>query len=471
MNTRNLITPVCLIAFLSLSGCGGGGGGGGDAEPNDALLSLDRSAVEVSGFERGTDQPTETIVATLARIPDEGVYVFASGSENGLLNGELFDSGPDTIDIELSFRSSGTLEVGSYDDTVTVMACYDEGCTRHINGSPRTITTRYTIRPIEVTDPADTSISGRMYFVDATDIAWDAASSRILIATEPTAANNPNSLLALDPVTQTRTVLKSFSEELGDLAISENSEYLYVETKANRVVQRLLLPNLQFDGLFIRWSANSSATDLAVQPGSPLTVAYADHQSESTFPSSLRLTVADDGSARPNAAFSSGSSSVAWNICWNGPAEIWGTSLGFYRYDVDENGVSQAVFKQELQRSVGRVLCGLGLPHSSLGLAFDPETGDIVRDYVSAPGEIPFSGTVDPNTNLFFLISSLGDFPRLHAFDAADGSSLGSVELRNLDTSLPAIRTIRWGEEGIATLSAAGELLVLRGSFISGINE
>lgn len=178
--------------------------------------------------------------------------------------------------------------------------------------------------------------------------------------------------------------------------------------------------------------------------------------------------MADDGSTRPNAVFTSGSSSVAWNIFWNGPAEIWGTGRGFYRYNVDESGVSQAVFKQELQRDVGRVLCGLGLPHSSLGLAFDPETGDIVRDYATQPGETPFTGTVDPATNRFLLISSLNGYPRLNAFDAADGAQLGSVELRNFHTLLPAIRTIRWGDDGIATLSAAGELLILRGSFISG---
>lgn len=471
MTQHRLRTPFCLIVFLSLAGCGGGGGGGGGGErtqPDNASLSLNRSTVEVGGTERGTDQPTETVVATVSRIPDDGLFIYASGSENGLTNAELVDSGPETIDIELSFRSSAALDAGTYEDTVTVSACYDEGCSRHVIGSPRSITTRYTVQPIEVTDPVDTTVSGRMYFINATDIVWDAASARILIATKPTATQNPNSLIALDPVTRTRTVLRSFNEEIGDLAISEAFEYLYVEMKANRVVRRYLLPSLQFDSLFIRWSANASATDLAVQPGAPLTVAYADHQSETTYSGSLRLTVADDGVSRPNAAFSSGSSSVARNICWNGPAEIWGTERGFYRYDVDGNGVSQAVFKQELQRDVGRVLCGLGLPHSSLGLAFDPETGDIVRDYVAQPGETPFSGTVDPATNRFFLISSMNGSPRLNAFDAADGASQSSVELRNVQTSLPAIRTIRWGDDGIATLSAAGELLVLRGSIISG---
>lgn len=469
MNNHRLLTPVCLIVFLYLSGCGGGGGGGRQsAEPNYVSFSLNRSTVEVSGTERGTDQPIETVIATLSDIPEEGVFISSSGSDNGLLNGELVDSGPETVDILLSFRSSANLDAGTYNDTVTVTVCHDEACTRHVNGSPKTFTTRYTITPIEVTDPADTTVSGRMYFIEATDIAWDATSSRILIATKPTATSNPNSLIALDPVTRTRTVLKSFNEELGDLAVSGDNEYLYVETKANRVVQRFLLPTLQFDSLSIRWSSNSSATDLAVQPGSPLTVAYADHQSESTFPSSLRLTVADNGSTRPTAVSTSGNSSVAWSICWNGPAEIWGAGRGFYRYNVDESGLSEVVYKQELQRDVGRVLCGLGLPHSSLGLAFDPETGDIVRDYATHPGEAPFTGTVDLTANRFLLISSVNGYPRLYAFDAADGAQLGSVELRNLNTSLPAIRTIRWGDDGIATLSAAGELLILRGSIISG---
>jgi hypothetical protein len=52
-----------------------------------------------------------------------------------------------TGDYTVNFKSPTSLGVGTYQDTVTVEACYDSACSQEVSSSPQTISVTYTVTP------------------------------------------------------------------------------------------------------------------------------------------------------------------------------------------------------------------------------------------------------------------------------------------------------------------------------------
>ena len=132
-----------LLLIALLQSCGGGGGGGGDSNSRFRVSYSATSAV--ASATPGESAPFREITLTLNAPTSEGLYVEMSHSENGI-DDLAFNSANVTIGIlSIYFRSPGSMQNGTYTDTIQVRVCREQSCVTQIAGSPATITTSYTV--------------------------------------------------------------------------------------------------------------------------------------------------------------------------------------------------------------------------------------------------------------------------------------------------------------------------------------
>ena len=131
-----------LSAGLSLPGCGGGGGGG---STNSAALSLFPSTISVT-VSTNDQAPTELIQTSIKSNKAGTFYIVGRYTTNGIasvswaMNGVVSDN-------MVTFKNPASIGIGTYTDTVTITACYDQACSQQIGNSPQQVPVTYTVTP------------------------------------------------------------------------------------------------------------------------------------------------------------------------------------------------------------------------------------------------------------------------------------------------------------------------------------
>ena len=143
----------CMAAALFIAGCGGGGGGGGSSSaggstpvppPNTpATLSVSSNTIAATA---STAQSAPSVgfsvqITTTVSTSTE-FYVNGSYTKHGIASiSEDSTAGNFTI----VFQSPAALGVGTYQDTITLEACYQSACSQQVTGSPQVIAVTYTV--------------------------------------------------------------------------------------------------------------------------------------------------------------------------------------------------------------------------------------------------------------------------------------------------------------------------------------
>jgi hypothetical protein len=141
---------------LLLAACGGGGGGGGGQPQSNGNFTISTTAVTIEG-DPNLPTPTAPIVTGSITGVDQTVFLTVVVTSNGLANASIALTGPTTGALQIIPKSPSALGYGTFNDTVTVNACLDSGCSRHISGSPKTINVTYNVRGV-------TASQGRVTF-------------------------------------------------------------------------------------------------------------------------------------------------------------------------------------------------------------------------------------------------------------------------------------------------------------------
>jgi outer membrane protein assembly factor BamB len=157
-----LATPVwARVPWLSLilllavvAGCGGGGGGNGSATTGSTTGN--QGSAPSASITASPTSVTE-LAATSGPAPDTSIFTYVAAStgggtyyidghftDNGIASATQVLSGIGTL-ITLTFKLPAVLGPGTYDDTVTIVGCYDQACTQQVAGSPITIPVTYTV--------------------------------------------------------------------------------------------------------------------------------------------------------------------------------------------------------------------------------------------------------------------------------------------------------------------------------------
>lgn len=133
---------AALIAALCLglmSACGGGGGAS-----ENSVVSASRSSVSATSQDPNS-QPFETVFLSVSNPPRDGFFSGIAHSENGLSSVQLAALSENAANLTISFKAARELGPGTYEDIISVVACYDSECRRQLQGSPLTINTRYVV--------------------------------------------------------------------------------------------------------------------------------------------------------------------------------------------------------------------------------------------------------------------------------------------------------------------------------------
>jgi outer membrane protein assembly factor BamB len=139
-----------MTVALLMAGCGGGGGSSSAGSstvtpPNPAATLVLSSTTLAASATVAQAAPTSGFgVEIESAATSTQFYIKGSYTKHGIASvAAVGTSGDYTI----QFESPASLGVGTYQDTITMEACYDSACSQQVSGSPQTLSVTYTVTP------------------------------------------------------------------------------------------------------------------------------------------------------------------------------------------------------------------------------------------------------------------------------------------------------------------------------------
>jgi hypothetical protein len=130
---------VCLV----LAGCGGGGGGGGAAEPARFAVAFSVPQVEAQALQQLPARTTLQVSLSTTAGPDTPVFIALRGGQAVLQDVEIDVAAGPTL--TLLFRAD--LPPGRHEDTLELLLCADEACSRRLAEGPFLLPLALEVRP------------------------------------------------------------------------------------------------------------------------------------------------------------------------------------------------------------------------------------------------------------------------------------------------------------------------------------
>jgi hypothetical protein len=296
------------------------------------------------------------------------------------------------------------------------------------------------------------------------DLLFDPFHQVILLSVASTAGNHGNTISALDPASGNIISSQFAGSEPGLLALSDDGQFLYAGMNGAARVQRFALPALSPDTSYSLGPAGFSglptALDLQVAPGAPHTTVVVSNPNFNTV-----TTVFDD--ATPRTGTASNLNSIQW-----GPAATALLASGtftsdLFTYSVDATGLTQT---HDFASGVtGRRIhfdSGTGLVYTDGGRAIDPATG-----FPTGLFQTSTSGLMVPDSTLneaFFISQQFGTGATIQAFDLTHFTPVGSITIPGVNGNIK--RLVRFGQNGLAFNTDAGQVFLVGGNLISPIS-
>jgi trimeric autotransporter adhesin len=324
----------------------------------------------------------------------------------------------------------------------------------------------------------------------ANDVAADPVRALLYASVPSTAAENGNSVVAIDPTTGRITKTVSVGSEPNHLAVSDDGQFLYVSLDGSSQVKRYILPDLTLDftvslGADPFFGANA-ALDLGVAPGSPHVWAVTSGNLGVSPAAQKGIQIYDDANPRGASvgrnSTHGGFDLLLGTIVWGkNSTVVYGAnneSTGFdlYVLPITSSGVGTIT-------DYGSAMPGFNNAH----IHFETTTGLVYGDsgYVVDPsnghaaGQFAYNGpmTTDGALGAAFFVNtgtSSGGLI-LASFDLNKYTPLNTYNVPNV-VSTP-VRLVRWGANGIAfnslsytysgtTTSKTGQIFIYAGSFV-----
>ena len=303
------------------------------------------------------------------------------------------------------------------------------------------------------------------------DMVWDPVNQVLYFS-------NNNQVCSINPVTQVIGACQA-GDQPDVLAISDDSQFLYVGMDATGSVQRFVLPSMTPDTSYsLGTYENGSpyyALDLQVAPGSPHTsavtkgVMYLDPAAQGG------ITIFDDATARPVTA--PGGFNLYDSIQWSPDATAIysanseSTSFDFYTLSVDASGVTLNQDYASVFWNPGRIHYdrGSGLVYSDDGFhAVDPTTG-LPAGIFEVGGGWPMAPDSSTNTN-FILAQYIWQEYTNYTIDFFDLTRYVPISQVPFSTTAtlgfnPPGRFIRYGSNGLAVSFKGDKIYLLPASF------
>lgn len=324
--------------------------------------------------------------------------------------------------------------------------------------------------------------------LSAADLGWDSAHKLLIASTLSSSANNPSSIVAIDPLQGTVITAQTLPSQPAGISVTDDGSYVYVTLPSTGQVERFTLPSLTPDITFALGNDGRgnpyTASLVAAAPGEPHTVAIS-RSSSSTVAGGV--AVYDDGIARSNIAVPTGFDNFYGTLTWGGNAStLYGTNPAISTADLDTfsvNGSGVSLVSDE-QNVLGEFV---------KDLAIDTKTGRLVDGYGNAVNaatgqhagqyqvqnsisyeENPFA--LDANQRVVFFLNVEGfytgnppDGTYIQAFNLDQFNYINSMLVYGLSGGSTIVR---WGTSGLA-VNGSSQIYLIDGSFVapSGISS
>jgi trimeric autotransporter adhesin len=319
------------------------------------------------------------------------------------------------------------------------------------------------------------------------DIIWDPLNQVMYISVPSTASSHANQVCVLNPATAAISNCQTGNEP-DALAISDDSQFLYVAMDGANSVQRFILPGLTPD---IGYSLGTEpgtgtpyyALDLQVAPGAPHTTAVS--LGTDTDPHATGgITIFDDSTPRPTSAPGWGPTDDAYDsLQWGLDATVLyaanseNSTMDFYTLGVSPSGVVLTADYPGDFWNPGKIHYDRGseIVYSDDGFhAIDPSTG-MPAGIFEVGGGWPMAP--DSSLNTVFILDQYTwqtESPNytVDLFDMTHYVPVGQMPfVTQANPILEIGRFIRWGSNGLAVNDTQGNIYLISGSFVSANHE
>jgi trimeric autotransporter adhesin len=312
------------------------------------------------------------------------------------------------------------------------------------------------------------------------DLVWDPLNQVIYISVPSSASSHANQVCILNPATATITNCEAAGSEPDRLAISDDSQFLYVGEDGTGSVQRFILPSLTPD---ISYSLGSDpnegpyfALDLQVAPGAPQTTAVTKGIFNLIPDEIGGVTIYDDSTPRPVSVPGWGPTQNLYDsLQWGADAtELYAEGGGaFYFLTVSPSGVVLTQKHPAVFWNPGRIHYDITneLIYSDDGFhVINPSTGLPVGIF-EVGGGWPMAS--DSTLNTVFILAKYiwqeNANYTIALFDMTHFTPVTQIPFSTSEVGFnPLLRFIRWGGNGLAANFKGGNLYLLSGSFVNG---
>jgi trimeric autotransporter adhesin len=316
------------------------------------------------------------------------------------------------------------------------------------------------------------------------DLVWDPLNQVIYISVPSSASAHANQVCILNPVTAKIVNCEAAGSEPDVLAISDDSQYLYVGEDGTGSVQRFTLPGLVPDITYSLGNYDSAqpyyALDLQVAPGAPHTTAVSKGVLDLEPATEGGISIFDDSTPRPTSVLGWGPTlhsydSIQWGsdttALYAADTENENQGFDFYTLTVSSSGIV-------LDQDYPNVFWNPGRIHynSDTGLVYSDDGFHAINPTTGLPaGIFEAGGPMAPDATLntvFSLIQYGWQVPSNFTIELLDMTHyipVNRIPFSAAQDDLAGLnRFIRWGTNGLALNDTAGNLYLISGPFISG---
>jgi hypothetical protein len=298
----------------------------------------------------------------------------------------------------------------------------------------------------------------------AKDIVFDPL-RQVLYLTVPVTAANGNTVAVFDLATGTVIGSQFAGSNPNVLAISDDNQFLYSSLDGSAGVQRFnlsgILPDLEFSlGGGGSFPGAQVALDVQPAPGQPHTVAVSAANGKG-------ISIFDDGVPRPTSFaifFANSLGSLQWSPdatqLFAGAADL--VTLAVSPSGVTQNKTFSGVFGSGRRIHFDSTTAAI---YSDGGRIADPVTGSLLGTFTT-PGQQGFSSPLmvpDPILNAAFSLNGA----TLNVFNLRQFTAAGSITVPSLAGNPQ--RLVRWGKNGLAWNTDAGQLVLLAGPLVRAL--
>ena len=318
------------------------------------------------------------------------------------------------------------------------------------------------------------------------DMVWDPVNQVIYISIPGTASTHPNQVCIVNPTSAAVLGCQTAGAEPDVLAISDDSQFLYVGEDGTGTVQRFVLPALTPDISYLLGNYQNGALffalDLQVAPGAPHTTAVTKGVMNLDPEAEGGITIYDDSTPRPTSAPGWDSpggktyDSLQWGsdptMLYAADTENETTGFDFYTLTVNSTGIELNEDYPAVFWNPGRIHFDAAdsLVYSDDGFhAVDPSTGLPAGIFEVGAGD-PMAPDSTLGTVFIFAqyIWQESSNYTIDLFDITTYLPVTQIPISTTEGGLNHLgRFIRWGTNGLAVNDTAGNLYLISGSFVA----